>query len=272
MIYLIGQIFFCLALVGMVGLLVGWLVRGIGTHQKEKELEATWRMRLRQRDSMLSKMANELADRRDPSSAAPRPVASDAQVTKELDELRRIARDRNTQLAQLQGKISKRDAQISQLFAEIRRIGGQPAVDKLIGQVNTGDFLDSGMHRLSDLLPKPKSQATPTPEAPVAVPAAPAVKDDPSDRTHPEKASLQQASVSVDSEPDELAFIYGISPALEKKLLKLGITRYRQIADFTEGDIRRTAQAIGIEAAQIEEENWVEGARQEHLAKYGELV
>ena len=269
MIYLIGQIFFCLALVAMVGLLVGWLVRGIGTHQREKELEATWRMRLRQRDSMLSKMANELADRRDPSHIAPRPVASDARVARELDELRLLARDRNTQLAQLQGKISKRDAQISQLLAEIRRIGGQPAVDKLLGQVNTGDFLDSGMHRISELMQK---QAPTSEEALQPEPVSADVEDDPSERTHPEKISLQQASVPVDSEPDELAFIYGISPALEKKLLKLGITRYRQIAAFTAGDIRRTAQAIGIDAVQIEEDNWVEGARQEHLAKYGEIV
>lgn len=263
MIYLIGQIFFCLALVGMVGLLVGWLVRGIGTHQKEKELEATWRMRLRQRDSMLSKMANELADRRDPAHAAPRPIASDSQIARELEELRRIARDRDAQLAQQQGKVSKRDAQISQLFAEIRRIGGQPAVDNLLGQVNKGGVLDSGIHRASDLIPEDAKTAEPAPHI---------TEDDPSEHTHPEKISLQQASTPIDDESDELAFIYGISPALEKKLLKIGITRFKQIAAFTASDVQRTAKAIGIEPSQIEEENWVEGARQEHLAKYGEIV
>ncbi len=267
MIYLISQIFFCLALVGMVGLLVGWLVRGIGTHQKEKEIEATWRMRLRQRDSMLSKMANELADRRDPSSAAPRPVASDEQIARELDELRRIARDRGTRLAQIQGKVSKRDAQISQLFAEIRRIGGQPAVDHLRSQINTSGFLETGLHSAGELTEDQSDEAEAAPEA-----LTPAMADDPSDRTHPEKISLQQASITAEKEPDELAFIYGISPALEKKLLKIGITRYQQIAAFTPSDIQRTAQAIGIEPGQIEEENWVDGARQEHLAKYGEIV
>lgn len=263
MIYLISQIFFCLALVGMVGLLVGWLIRGIGTHQREKEIEATWRMRLRQRDSMLSKMANELAERRDPTSTAPRPIASDKAVALELDELRRIARDRDAQLAQLQGKVSKRDAQISQFMAEIRRIGGQPAVDKLFEQVNRGGLFDTGAHQLKDLSAD---------EARAEIATVAGDEPDPSERTHPEKISLQQASAQVEDEEDELAFIYGISPALEKKLLKLGIKRYRQIAAFTESDIKRTAQAIGIEPAQIEEENWVEGARQEHLAKYGEIV
>lgn len=287
MIYLVTQIFFCLALVGMVGLLVGWLVRGIGTHQREKELEATWRMRLRQRDSMLSKMANELADRRDPTHTGPRPIASDAQVARELDELRSIARDRDAQLAQLQGKISKRDAQISQLLAEIRLIGGQPAVDKLLGRVNQGSFMDSGMHRVSELIQAPVAAsaavapaATPTPEVPATSPApprAPSSAEDPSERTYPEKASLQkaslpEASVPKESEADELVFIYGISPALEKKLMKLGINRYRQIAAFEAADVQRIARALGIEAEQIEDENWVEGARQEHLAKYGELV
>ncbi len=256
MVYLVGQIFFCLALMGMVGLLVGWLIRGIGTHQREKELEATWRMRMRQRDTMLSKMANELAERNAAGETAAGPVAGGGELAKQLAELRRALRDRDGRLAQLQGRVSKRDAQISQLFAEIRSIGGQPAVDKLLTQVNKDSFLASGMHRASELQPKPL--------------VAPA--DDPSEKTHPEKVSLQQASEPTGDEHDELAFVYGISPGLEKKLFKIGITTFRQIANFGPDDIERIAKALGIEAQQILDENWLEGARQEHLAKYGELV
>lgn len=305
MIYLVGQIFFCLALVAFVGLLVGWLLRGIGTHQREKELEATWRMRLRQRDTMLSKMANELAER----GAGQKPAAvGQTATTRELETYRRALRDRDAQLAQIQGRVSKRDAQISQLLAEIRRTGGQSAVDKLLTDVNSGTFLDSGLHRVADLTPKTPvgSPPAPPPEAPrvagnadeksarippttaapaqgrtpppapaakAAAPSLPAAEEnDPSDRTHPEKISLQQEPLPDSSDPDELAFVYGISPALENKLMKLGITRYQQIAEFEAKDIERIAASLGIEPLQIIEENWVEGARQEHLAKYGELV
>lgn len=262
MLYLVGQIFFCLALVAMVGLLVGWLLRGIGTHQRERELEATWRMRLRQRDTMLSKMATELAER-GASAAAESPVrrtaggGSDA----ELAEVRQQLRTGHAKIAQLQGRVSKRDAQISQLFAEIRRIGGQPAVDKLMQQVNKNSFLTSGVHSVSELVPDPRG-------------ASAADQQDASEATHPEKATLRQPMPprAAPGEEDELKFIYGVSPVLEKKLFKIGITTYRQIAAFGPQDITRIARALGIEPEQIINENWVEGARQEHLAKYGELT
>lgn len=252
MIYLISQIFFCLALMAMVGLLVGWLVRGIGTHQREKELEATWRMRMRQRDTMLSKMANELAER--DSAQSPKPVDG-SQAGRELARVRNSLRERDAQLAQLHGQISKRDAQISQLVREFRRVGGQAAAQSLLAQLSTGRFQ-------AEELSSPRSTAN----------LAPDNGDDPSERTHPEKISLQQASEPAASEADELVFVYGISPALEKKLVKLGITSFRQIAAFKDKDIERIATAIGIEPEQIVDDNWVEGARQEHLAKYGELV
>lgn len=273
MIYLVGQIFFCLALVALVGLLVGWLLRGIGTHQREKELEATWRMRLRQRDTMLSKMANELAER----DASAKPAAGGGTVVRELETNRRALRDREAQVAQLQGRVSKRDAQISQLLAEIRRVGGQPAVDRLLTGVNSGNFLDTGLHTANELVPEKTTveEASSAPEAVTkAPPPAPPTEqeDDPSERTHPEKISLKQQAPVAQAEADELAFVYGISPALEKKLIKLGVTSFRQIAGFEASDIERIAGAIGIEPMQIIEENWVEGARQEHLAKYGELI
>lgn len=271
MIYLVGQIFFCLALVAAVGLLVGWLLRGIGTHQREKELEATWRMRLRQRDTMLSKMANELAER----GAAGKPATGGTAMARELESSRLALRDREARLAQLQGRVSKRDAQISQLLGEIRRVGGQPAVDRLLTDVNSGAFVDSGVHKASELTPAATEATTPAPSEAEASPEEeklPVEEQDPSERTHPEKISLQQPVAQKSDDADELVFIYGISPGLEKKLMKLGVRTFREIASFESSDIERIAGAIGIEPMQIIEENWVEGARQEHLAKYGELI
>ncbi len=260
MLYLVGQIFFCLALVAMVGLLVGWLLRGIGTHQRERELEATWRMRLRQRDTMLSKMATELAERGSVAPAATASGGSDNSGREELAETRQQLSTSHALVAQLQGRISKRDAQISQLLAEIRRVGGPSAVGKLLEHVNRQGLQVTGAHMASDLSPVAPGDSRPADQ-------------EASEATYPEKASLQEASGEpAAGENDELKFIYGVSPALEKKLFRIGITTYAQIAAFGGQDIERIARALGIEPDQIISENWVEGARQEHLAKYGELI
>lgn len=264
MFYLVGQIFFCLALISMVGLLVGWMLRGIGTHQREREVEATWRMRLRQRDTMLSKMATELAER----GAQPGSTSGDGGQSgaDELKAARQRISESQAQVAKLQGRVSKRDAQISQLFAEIRRIGGQTAVENLLAQVNKDSFLASGMHLAADLLPEEADASAPKQD-----------KQDVNEQTYTEKASIASASGNntdgkAETEPDELVFIYGISPALQKRLFRLGVTTFRQLARLDSAGIERLAKALGIEADQIIDENWVEGAREEHLAKYGELT
>lgn len=59
---------------------------------------------------------------------------------------------------------------------------------------------------------------------------------------------------------DDLTKIKGIGPVLKDKLHGLGITTFRQIADFRESDIERVDAALAFRG-RIEREKWVEQAR-----------
>ena len=70
-------------------------------------------------------------------------------------------------------------------------------------------------------------------------------------------------------EKDDLKKIYGIGPVMEKTLNGLGISSYKQIADFTKSDIERVADAIESFSDRIERDDWVGGARKCYDKKYG---
>ena len=69
---------------------------------------------------------------------------------------------------------------------------------------------------------------------------------------------------------DDLKKIHGIGPVMERTLNQLGITRYRQIATFTEADIERVADEIDTFPGRIKRDDWIGGAKKAHLDKYGE--
>ena len=60
--------------------------------------------------------------------------------------------------------------------------------------------------------------------------------------------------------PDDLTKIKGIGRVLNDKLHKLGVTTFRQIADFTEDDIARVDEVLDF-PGRIEREKWVEQAK-----------
>jgi len=59
---------------------------------------------------------------------------------------------------------------------------------------------------------------------------------------------------------DDLKKIGGVGPALEKKLNALGVTRFDQIAAFTEDDIKRVDEVLNFKG-RIEREDWVGQAK-----------
>ncbi|MEM9664084.1 MAG: hypothetical protein AAF970_04065 [Bacteroidota bacterium] len=77
---------------------------------------------------------------------------------------------------------------------------------------------------------------------------------------------------TVPAEPDDLKRIYGIGPYIEGKLAEIGITTFRQVAQFTDRDIDRVGQHIDFFPDRIRREGWLESARKFHFAKYGERL
>lgn len=60
-------------------------------------------------------------------------------------------------------------------------------------------------------------------------------------------------------EPDDLKLIAGITPELEKKLNKLGVIKFEQIANLTDDEIAYVDEALSLDGV-IENEDWVSKA------------
>jgi len=69
---------------------------------------------------------------------------------------------------------------------------------------------------------------------------------------------------------DDLKKIRGVGPKLEKTLKELGITSYRQVANFGADDIEIVTSALSAFKGRIERDNWMAGAAEQHLKKYNE--
>jgi large subunit ribosomal protein L21 len=74
------------------------------------------------------------------------------------------------------------------------------------------------------------------------------------------KTTVKKADPAGDKAGDDLTKINGIGPVIEKKLLGLGITTYRQIAEFDQKRIEEIDQQLNFKG-RIEREEWVEQAK-----------
>jgi len=73
-------------------------------------------------------------------------------------------------------------------------------------------------------------------------------------------------------EPDDLeGEIDGIGPVIAGKLAGLGVTTFRQIAEWTQDDIERIGDQIEF-PGRIEREDWVGQARRAQQDKYGDQI
>ncbi|MEP6656263.1 MAG: hypothetical protein ABJC33_03455 [Betaproteobacteria bacterium] len=70
--------------------------------------------------------------------------------------------------------------------------------------------------------------------------------------------------------PDDLKLIVGVGPVLERLLHQLGITRYRQIALWSERDIDAFDARLAEFPGRIRRDGWVTQARALHQSTYGE--
>ena len=59
---------------------------------------------------------------------------------------------------------------------------------------------------------------------------------------------------------DDLKKISGVGPTIEKKLHNMGVTRYRQIANWKAADINKADDALNFKG-RIKRENWVKQAK-----------
>jgi len=70
------------------------------------------------------------------------------------------------------------------------------------------------------------------------------------------------------AEKDDLKKINGIGPVMEKMLNSLGVTSFKQVAEFKAEDIRTVTEAIEAFPGRIERDNWIGGAKEQYEKKY----
>lgn len=59
---------------------------------------------------------------------------------------------------------------------------------------------------------------------------------------------------------DDLKLISGVGPTIEKKLHRMGVTTYRQIANWKAADIKKADEKLNFKG-RIQRENWVRQAK-----------
>lgn len=77
----------------------------------------------------------------------------------------------------------------------------------------------------------------------------------------PTEAARVPAQAAADETGDDLSRIKGVGPKLKALLISLGVTRFSQIAAWSEEDISRVDAQLGKFEGRIRRDDWVEQAR-----------
>lgn len=89
---------------------------------------------------------------------------------------------------------------------------------------------------------------------------------------------IAEAPPSSSDEGDDLTRIKGLGPKISTALRALGVTRYAEIAAWTEADVARIDAQLGAFAGRATRDNWIEQAKllsggdtAAYEAKFGKL-
>jgi predicted flap endonuclease-1-like 5' DNA nuclease len=72
----------------------------------------------------------------------------------------------------------------------------------------------------------------------------------------------RERSASLEQDLARVKCVSGIGPAFERALHAIGVTSFRQIAEWTPVDVERIAREIRTTPRRIQRDRWVEHARE----------
>ncbi len=102
-------------------------------------------------------------------------------------------------------------------------------------------------------------RGNPAPQTPAGAAAAPA--QSPARNRTPPPAEPEAGGDRQSAPVDDLKAIRGIGPKIERSLYEMGITRYEQIASWTDEDVARVAARLRAFPERIRWDRWIEQAR-----------
>lgn len=287
-----------LVLSAIIGLIVGWLIRGGRSAQEKAAINAGWKERIAaqetehhrlviQNRSLMDQISDFQASNRDAKMQA-RELSDATEKANERHEIlqREIKDIRNNleiavaQRNQLQIDIAARsesdiaskekDEKIFQLSRELENWTKRlpPLIERYNSKNEEAEELEAALFEARARIEHLESaQACETRVEPMRdADALTDGHDASNDATesqvnHNSRAFETAINVEHATLRDDLKQIKGVGPAIEKTLNEMGIFRFRQIADMSEYDIDRVAQRLRGFHSRIYRENWIGQAR-----------
>ncbi len=272
MLWLIGQISVFLLIAAVIGFLVGWLVRTLWPSSRTRVREGELQAALGRAGSRISDLEAGLRSKR---------VAAVAAAEQEEAALRRVE--------ELEAALATLHSQSDADTGEVDLL--QDELDTALSSINSLRHEMAEIHASVDEMAALEAERAATPGQfppagqPEGDPAlgglflvqneaeSPAPSTEPGEGDTDDQDGEAQRLEAVarvterfrllqDVEPDDLKQIRGVGPVLERLLLSMNISTFRQIADFDDEDIDLVSAALGNAFPdRIRRDDWMASAR-----------
>jgi predicted flap endonuclease-1-like 5' DNA nuclease len=289
-----------LALMALIGVIIGWVIRGTRSTQEKAAVNAGWQEQIdaqrtehdrlvEQNKALMDQISQFQASNLDAKNRARELSVGMQEATARRDDLQREIKDIRSNL---EVAVSQRDKLQTDMAA--RRINDPVAQEKDEKIFQLSRELENWHNRLPPLIERYKVRneearqlETDLAEARLRIEQLESAQNDNETRIEPVRdpdaltngrgasndptdsqvvRQVRSVEIANDSEQktlrDNLKQIKGIGPAIEKTLNEMGIFRFQQIAEMSEYDIDRVAQRLKGFHSRIYREDWIGQARE----------
>ena len=284
-----------LAAAALIGLVVGWIVRGSRAVRERRAINAGWQEQLKEERSESERLAKQnkyLMDQNSQSQASSRQALKRAKdLSDAMQEAYQRRNDMRRKLKAIRSNLETAVSERDELKMNLASQGdtGTAARDKDDKIFQLSRELDDWQKRLPPLIERyrVRDEEAKQLEAGLAEARArilqieedsdssisrvepvlhPEVLTDGHDASNDTSDNKQldplDADKSASTSRDDLQRIKGIGPAIEKTLNEMGISRFHQIASMSEYDINRVAERLKGFHSRIHREDWIGQARE----------
>jgi predicted flap endonuclease-1-like 5' DNA nuclease len=281
-----------LAAAALIGLIVGWIVRGSRATQERRAINAGWQEQIKEERSEMERLAKQnqyLMDQNSQSQAASRQAMKRAKdLSDAMQEAYQRRNDMRRKLKAIRSNLETAVSERDELKMSIASQGspGAAGEDKDDKIFQLSRELDDWQKRLPPLIERYRVRDEEAKRLEAELAEANArilqLEEDSISRVEPvlhpevltdghdasndtidnERTDTSDADKSGSNSRDPLQRIKGIGPALEKTLNEMGIYRFHQIASMSEYDINRVAARLKGFHSRIHREDWVGQARE----------
>lgn len=288
-----------MAIATVIGVIIGWVLRGNRAQQEKAAVSAGWQDQinaqrregdrlLEQNKGLMEQVSQFQASNTDAKNRAKELSIAVQEAFARRDELQREIKDIRSNLEvavserdQLQSDmaarsfeddiVQKKDSRIQKLTQELENWQNRlpPLIERYRIRNQEAEQLEADLaearQRISEL--EDTDSENPTRIEPVGDPDVLTdgrdASNDPSDDEHKQFNGSSECADDEDRETqrDDLKQIKGVGPAIEKTLNEMGVYRYQQIANMSEYDIDRVAQRLKGFHSRIYREDWIGQAR-----------